>query len=115
MAKSSVALQLAERLAKILVKLNDGVHLESKSLAKEFGVSKRTLDRDIDRLSSCLPLRQSSKTKKFYLEPHYLGQLKPQDIQNFAQLSGIAQLYPSLDISFLREILDSRANSIYSA
>ena len=67
MAKSSVALQLAERLAKILVKLNDGVHLESKSLAKEFGVSKRTLDRDIDRLSSCLPLRQSSKTKKFYL------------------------------------------------
>ena len=115
MAKSSVASQLAERLTKIIVMLNNGIHLDLKSLAGEFGVSKRTLDRDIERLSSCLPLQQNSQTKKFYLERHYLGQLKPQDIKNFAQLSGIAQLYPSLDISFLREILDSRASSIYSA
>lgn len=115
MAKSSVASQLAERLTKIIVMLNNGIHLDLKSLAGEFGVSKRTLDRDIERLSSCLPLQQNSQTKKFYLERHYLGQLRPQDIKNFAQLSGIAQLYPSLDISFLREILDSRASSIYSA
>ena len=39
----------------------------------------------------------------------------PKDIQNFAKLSGISHLYPSLDISFLKELLDSRANQIYSA
>lgn len=115
MAKSSVASQLAERLTKIIVMLNNGIHLDLKNLAVEFGVSKRTLDRDIERLSSCLPLQQNSQTKKIYLEQYYWGQLKPQDIKNFAQLSGISTLYPSLDISFLREILDSRASSIYSA
>ncbi|MFX6887934.1 WYL domain-containing protein, partial [Acinetobacter baumannii] len=36
-------------------------------------------------------------------------------IHNFAQLSGISYLYPSLDMSFLRELLDSRAHQIYSA
>ena len=107
--------RLAERLARILTKLNVGHQLSVQQLALEFRVSSRTIERDFDRLNSYLPLIQDTKTKKFYLESSYLGRFKLQDIQNFAQLSGIQDLYPSLDISFLRELFDNRANLVFSA
>lgn len=111
----SIHERLGERLANILTMLNMGCHLSSKELASEFGVNNRTIMRDFDRLSAYLPLLQDSKSKKYYLEQSYLGKISTKDIRNFAQLSGISYLYPSLDISFLRELLDSRANEIYSA
>ena len=92
-----------------------GYQLSIKELASEFGVSTRTISRDFDRLNTYLPLLQDDETKKFYLESNYLGKIAPQDIRNFAQLSGISDLYPSLDMSFLRELLDSRAQQIYCA
>lgn len=107
--------RLAERLACILTKLNGGYQLSVQELAREFQVSNRTIERDFDRLNSYLPLIQDAKTKKFYLESSYLGRFKLQDIKNFAQLSGINDLYPSLDISFLRELFDNRANLVFSA
>lgn len=110
----SIHERLADRLANILTKLNMGYQLSIKELASEFGVSTRTISRDFDRLNTYLPLLQDDETKKFYLESNYLGKIAPQDIRNFAQLSGISDLYPSLDMSFLRELLDSRAHHIYS-
>ncbi|MCW8040083.1 MULTISPECIES: helix-turn-helix transcriptional regulator [Acinetobacter] len=106
--------RLADRLANILTKLNMGYQLSIKELASEFGVSTRTILRDFDRLNTYLPLLQDEETKKYYLESNYLGKIAPKDIRNFAQLSGISHLYPSLDMTFLREILDSRAHHIYS-
>lgn len=106
--------RLADRLANILTKLNIGYQLDIKELAAEFGVSTRTISRDFDRLNTYLPLLQDDDNKKYYLDPNYLGKIAPKDIRNFAQLSGI-HLYPSLDMSFLRELLDSRAQQIYSA
>jgi predicted DNA-binding transcriptional regulator YafY len=110
----SIHERLADRLANILTKLNMGYQLSIKELASEFGVSTRTISRDFDRLNTYLPLLQDDETKKYYLEANYLGKIAPQDIRNFAQLSGISHLYPSLDMSFLRELLDSRAHHIYS-
>ena len=107
--------RLADRLANILTKLNMGYQLSIKELAAEFGVSTRTISRDFDRLNTYLPLLQDIENKKYYLEPNYLGKIAPKDIRNFAQLSGISHLYPSLDMSFLRELLDSRAQQIYCA
>lgn len=92
-----------------------GYQLSIKELASEFGVSTRTISRDFDRLNTYLPLLQDNENKKFYLDSNYLGKIAPKDIRNFAQLSGISHLYPSLDMSFLRELLDSRAHQIYSA
>lgn len=43
--------RLAERLASILIKLNNGQKLNAKLLAQEFSVSPRTIVRDFDRLS----------------------------------------------------------------
>lgn len=106
--------RLAERLARILTKLNVGYQLRAAELAAEFQVSSRTIERDFDRLNSYLPLRQDQQ-KRYYLEPSYLGRFKLQDIQTFAQLSGISELYPALDMSFMRELLDERANQVFSA
>lgn len=107
--------RLADRLANILTKLNDGQYLQIKTLAEEFKVSTRTIARDFDRLSASIPLLRDEKSKKYYLQENYLGKITVKDILNFAQISGISNLYPSLDTSFLREILDSRAHKIYSA
>ncbi|OOF51792.1 hypothetical protein BKK54_02100 [Rodentibacter genomosp. 1] len=41
--------QLAQRLALILSKLNQGVRLDVQQLSEEFGVSLRTIQRDINR------------------------------------------------------------------
>ena len=106
--------RLADRLANILTKLNMGYQLSIKELASEFGVSTRTISRDFDRLNTYLPLLQDNETKRYYLESNYLGKIAPKDIRNFAQLSGIGHLYPSLDMSFLRELLDSRSHQIYN-
>ena len=111
----SIHERLADRLANILTKLNMGHQLSIKELASEFGVSTRTISRDFDRLNTYLPLLQDNETKRFYLDSNYLGKIAPKDIRNFAQLSGISHLYPSLDMTFLRELLDSRAHQIYSA
>ncbi|QXW26677.1 WYL domain-containing protein [Acinetobacter johnsonii] len=111
----SIHERLADRLANILTKLNMGYQLSIKELAEEFGVSTRTISRDFDRLTTYLPLQQDIENKRYYLESNYLGKIAPKDIRNFAQLSGISHLYPSLDMSFLRELLDSRAQQIYCA
>lgn len=111
----SIHERLADRLANILTKLNMGYQLSIKELASEFGVSTRTISRDFDRINTYLPLLQDNENKKFYLDLNYLGKIAPKDIRNFAQLSGISHLYPSLDMSFLRELLDNRAHQIYSA
>ena len=111
----SIHERLADRLANILTKLNMGYQLSIKELASEFGVSTRTISRDFDRINTYLPLLQDNENKKFYLDLNYLGKIAPKDIRNFAQLSGISHLYPSLDMSFLRELLDSRAQQIYCA
>ena len=110
----SIHERLADRLANILTKLNMGYQLSIKELASEFGVSTRTISRDFDRLNTYLPLLQDNETKRYYLESNYLGKIAPKDIRNFAQLSGIGHLYPSLDMSFLRELLDSRSHQIYN-
>lgn len=106
--------RLAERLANILTQLNMGQQLSIKELASEFKVSTRTISRDFDRLSASLPLVKDDTSKKYYLPMSYLGKVTPKDIRNFAQLSGIRDLYPSLDISFLRELLDHCAQQTYS-
>ena len=63
--------RLAERLARILTKLNVGYQLRATELAAEFQVSTRTIERDFDRLSSYLPLLQDEQ-KRYYLNTSYL-------------------------------------------
>lgn len=104
--------KLAYRLVDMLTMLNLGDGLEVGELADKYQVSRRTIMRDIEERLAFLPLEKSKG--RYQLSPNYLGKLNFKDIRAFAEISGIAKLYPNLDISFLREILDERATQVYS-
>lgn len=98
---------LANRLIDILTRLNSGGKLTINMLAESYDAHPKTIRRDLVRLESCnLPIQKEGKY--FYLDSTYLGKLKLKDIQSFARISGIRHLYPNLDVSFIRELLDSR-------
>ena len=98
---------LANRLIDILTRLNSGEKLTINQLSENHDAHPKTIRRDLVRLESCnLPIQKDGKY--FYLDPIYLGKLKLKDIHSFARISGIRHLYPNLDVSFVRELLDSR-------
>ena len=97
---------LVYRLAQILIKLNQGERLYPQSLADEFGVNLRTIQRDLNVRFAYLPLK---KTDGYYhLEPTFLGKMSSREIERFASLAGVRGLFPSLSDDFLRDIFDSR-------
>ncbi|WP_306603358.1 YafY family protein [Azonexus sp.] len=97
---------LAWRLACILQKLNQGERLNPNALAEEFGVHKRTIQRDLLGRFSFLPLEKVDGL--FALNPAYLGRITIRDIERFAGLAGLNGLFPGLDTQFIRELFDSR-------
>ena len=103
---------LAYRLSEMITMLNSGDKLIIDELTDKYQVSRRTILRDIEDRLAFLPLIKSKGS--YQLEPHYLGQLSFKDIRTFAEISGIQKMYPKLDVSFLREILDHRAAQVYA-
>ena len=93
--------KLATRLSLIIYKLNQGERLTIESLANEFGVSKRTIERDIARFSY---FDIKKEGKEFFLDEITVGKLNFDDIKNFAIFSGIKSLFPSLTNQFLNII-----------
>jgi predicted DNA-binding transcriptional regulator YafY len=100
--------QLAIRLAAILIKLNNGERLDIDELADEFSVSARTIQRDILRLSSFLPIEKQPDGGRYTLDPLWLGRFTRRDLERFAALAGVTGLFPALDETFIRELLDER-------
>jgi len=100
---------LVYRLSQILVKLNQGEKLNPLSLADEFGVNLRTIQRDLNVRFAYLPLQKSDG--KYHLDPTYLGKLNTRDIERFASLAGVRGLFPSLSDDFLGDIFDIRIQS----
>lgn len=104
--------QLAWRLASILMKLNQGERLDITTLAEEFKVHKRTIQRDLQERFAFLPLEKVGGL--YSLDPAYLGRLTFSDVEHFASLAGITGLFPGLDTQFLRELFDSRLNDTFT-
>lgn len=104
--------KIGTRLAIILEKLNCGESFSVKELSDEFNVTVRTIQKDLNQRLSYLPIKKD-KTR-YALEEYYLGKLNFQDIKNFATLSSIKDLYPSLEENFLKNLLDSTINSAYT-
>ncbi|ADR35080.1 helix-turn-helix, type 11 domain-containing protein [Sulfuricurvum kujiense DSM 16994] len=101
----------AFRLSSILIKLNEGDHPSIDELAKEYNVHKRTIQRDINERLSYLPIQKDNG--RISLDPAYLGKLSTDEIRNFAALSGVKSLFPTLDNTFLRRIFDDAVRSAY--
>jgi predicted DNA-binding transcriptional regulator YafY len=97
---------LVYRLAQMLVKLNQGENLDPRSLADEFGVNLRTIQRDLNERFAYLPLQKTDG--RYHLDPTFLGKLSTRDIERFAALAGVRGLFPSLSDDFLRDIFDTR-------
>lgn len=92
---------LATRLVQILLKLNNGEAINAKELAPEFNVSVRTIQRDLKHFESILV----KEGCLYRLEPNSLGKLNLKNLQDFVTLSGIGELFPSMDCNFIKEIL----------
>jgi predicted DNA-binding transcriptional regulator YafY len=102
---------LAKRLAYILTKLNNGEKFTLKELALEFGTTTKTISRDLNERFIYIPIK---KEKNFYsLHAYALGKLNLEDIKNFATISGIKSLYPTLTNQFLTEILENKINKAF--
>lgn len=108
--------RLAERLVKIIVRLNSGEKLSVQELAREFKTHPRTIQRDFERLEITeLPIVRDEETKKIYLNPMALGNYGVHDMVHFAQLSGVQKLYPKLNVPFLHGLLDQQKPQTYAA
>lgn len=103
--------KLAHRLALILTKLNSGERFTAKELVDEFGVNLRTIQRDLNERFASLPIKKEGDY--YRMEAYALGKLSFEDIKNFAALSGIRGLFPSLGDSFITEMLNNRLNPVY--
>jgi len=102
---------LAERLVAIITGLNAGDTLNIEALASEFTVSKRTIQRDINSRLAFLPLKRNGN--EITLDSSSLGRLTAKDIRSFAYLSGVDELFPTLDTSFITAMLTSLYDSPY--
>lgn len=100
---------LVFRLSQILIKLNNGEKLYRDSLAGEFGVTIRTIQRDLNVRLAYLPIEKEGTS--YWLDPIYLGKITLKDVRHFSELAGVAGLFPSLSTDFLRELFDSRIQS----
>ena len=102
---------LTTRLVILLTKLNRGDNLVLKELSDEFGVGIRTIQRDIEKLSYFMTIKKDDN--HYSLESDDIDKLNLSDIENFATLSGIKELYPALDKEFLKKVLDKTIKEAY--
>ena len=103
--------KIATRLACILTKLNNGEHFTAEELAKEFDISVRTIQRDLNERLIYLPIIKENN--HYSMESYALGKLNFEDIKSFAAISGIKYLYPMLDDGFISDILNIKLNNAY--
>lgn len=101
---------LAFRLASILLKLNQDESFSPQELADEFGVHERTIYRDLVRLAGIV---ERSQDGKYRIVPEYRGKLRPKDLEAFAKLVGVDELFPQNSSRFLMALLDTLSQSSF--
>ncbi|MEE1920683.1 WYL domain-containing protein [Pseudomonas sp. 148P] len=93
---------LALRLADILRLLQGGERPTRLQLAERFGVSERTIYRDLNRLGDVV---EPAADGVYQLASQYRSHLSPADLQTFARVSGVEQLFPTSDRRSWLELL----------
>lgn len=95
------------RLGQIIKFFMSGHRMTTHELAQEFGVDVRTIQRDLNERLAHLPIKRDSH-KRYYLQEEALGKLGFKDVREFARLSGIGMLYPTLNDELISDILFTR-------
>lgn len=99
---------LADRLASILLKLNQDEPFSPQELADKFGVTERTIYRDLNRLAG---IAERAPDGRYRLVAEYRGKLRPKDLETFAKFVGVGDLFPQNDSRFLVALLDTLSQS----
>ncbi len=107
--KSENSETIARRLTEIIRKLNEGEALCPKALVDLFGVTPRTIQRDLNERLAFLDLEKIDG--RYSVNRIRLGILKRADIERFAELAGLQGLHPRFSTDFLRDILDTKLQS----
>ena len=101
---------IAYRLTELLRRLNEGQRLDPQALAREFEVNLRTIQRDLNERLAFLDLDKSDGL--YQVSSVRLGLLTSRDVERFAQFAGLQGLHPRLGTELLRDLLDSRLQSL---
>lgn len=101
---------LALRLAEMLLKLNQGQALSRRELAEEFGVTERTVYRDLNRLGSAVDRRPDGR---YEIAAAYRGKFQTKDLELLARLTGIDGLFPSDGFRTLPALLEKANESVF--
>ena len=102
---------LATRVSLILTKFNNGERLTIDELVKEFGVTKRTIQRDLNVRLESIPIKRENGV--YFLEKHHLGKVNFDDIYNLARFSGLHKMFPSFGKEFSTHLLDKKVTQAY--
>jgi len=102
---------LATRLSLILTKFNNGERLTIEELVTEFGVTKRTIQRDLNVRLERIPIKRENGV--YFLENHHLGKVNFDDIYNLARFSGLHKMFPSFGKEFSTHLLDKEVTQAY--
>ena len=101
--------KLATRLIGIIIELSMGRKLDVKELSIKYGVSQKTITTDLNkRLKQFLPITKENGV--YFLETPLADKLNSDDIREFAKVSGIDGLYPSLTDEFIADTLNPKIN-----
>jgi len=103
--------KLAERLADIIGMLNNGETINEMHLAEKYSISRRTIQRDLTERLRFLSIIKSDYGWK--MDTHSIGKLSQKVIKNFAAISGIRELFPTLDDRFLQSIMNTEHQSAF--
>ena len=101
---------IARRLARLIDRLNKGERLDPQQLAVDFEVNLRTIQRDLNERLHFLGLDKSEGL--YRMSGPRLGLLTQQDIERFASVAGLQGLHPRLGSELLKDLLDSRLQSL---
>lgn len=101
--------KLAERLASILVTLNNVGEVDIHELKEEFSVSIRTLQKDLNDRLAFLDWEQAGP-RIYRINRNQLGVFTKDDIARFARFASVQDLFPKLDQAFFQRSLTESIN-----
>lgn len=102
--------KLALRLTRILFRLNQRGWVDPQALAAEFEVSLRTIQRDLNERFDFLELERVEG--RYRVAPEKLARLTEADLERFACLAGVRELFPDLGTDALLARLNDHQTSV---
>lgn len=102
---------LAQRLGIILTKFNSGQRLSISSLAEEFNVSERTIQRDLNVRLAYLPLQRQGQ--HYSLDPTYFGRSNTSALFRLCEQVGATALFPDNHPALLNQWLGPAGSPVF--